>query len=142
MKFCRDCLKKAGEMFQQHPETISRLWKNYTNLKSGGAVDPTLYNKRKGIDLGSLRVALKEIPIQSCTISHRVAAALGSAKATLLRNLKNIGLRACSRYLKPFLTAASKKERLELVLRWVRDSAGGGYRMHNFEVIVHLDGKY
>lgn len=109
-KFCRGCLKQVGEIFQQHPETIRRLWKNYTNLKTGGAVAPSLYNERKGIDPDSLRVAFKEIPIQSCVISRGVAAELGSAKTTLLRSLKNIGLRACSRHLKTFLSPPARKK--------------------------------
>ncbi|CAN0270881.1 unnamed protein product, partial [Pylaiella littoralis] len=66
-------LKRVGEQFQQHPQTISRLWKDYNKQKDAGEVDPNLDNKRKqksgrkGIDLVSIQAALAGIPIKNRT---------------------------------------------------------------------------
>ena len=32
-KLCRGDLEGVGEQFEQHPETISRLWKSYNQQK-------------------------------------------------------------------------------------------------------------
>lgn len=67
-------------MFQQQLRAISRLWVNYARQKHAGVVDLDLHNKckgnsgRKGIDLESLRTALKEIPIKVQTTQRAVAA--------------------------------------------------------------------
>ena len=143
-KLCRGDLKRVGEQFEQHPETISRLWKSYNQQKEDGVVDPNLDNRRKvnsgrkGIDLVAVRSALKEIPIKSRTTIRGVAAALGVPKMTLFDNLKKLGLRAASRFLKPLLTDDNKKARLEWALRWVSSSPGHGHKIHHFEDFVHI----
>ncbi|CAM9233971.1 unnamed protein product [Pylaiella littoralis] len=110
-------LKRVGEQFQQHPQTISRLWKDYNKQKDAGEVDPNLDNKRKqksgrkGIDLVSIQAALAGIPIKNRTTIRGVAA-LGIPRSTLFDNLKKLGLRAASRYLKPLLTDGNKTARL------------------------------
>ena len=86
---------------------------------------------RKDIDLVAVRSALKEIPIKSRTTIRGVAAALGVPKMTLFDNLKKIGLRAVSRYLKPLLTDDNNKARLEWALRWVSSSPGYGHKIHH-----------
>ena len=93
---------------------------------------------RKGIDLVAVRSALKEIPIKSRTTIRGVAAALGVPKMTLFDNLKKLGLRAASRFLKPLLTDDNKKARLEWALRWVSSSPGHGHKIHHFEDFVHI----
>ncbi|CAN0260747.1 unnamed protein product, partial [Pylaiella littoralis] len=141
-------LKRVGEQFQQHPQTISRLWKDCNKQKDAGEVDPNLDNKRKqksgrkGIDLVSIQAALAGIPIKNRTTIRGVAAALGIPRSTLFDNLKKLGLRAASRYLKPLLTDGNKTARLEWALRWVSSSAGGGHKFHHFEDFVHIDEKW
>ena len=87
--------------------------------KEGGAVYPNLDNRRKvnsgrkGIDLTAVPAALKEIPIKSRTTIRGVAAALGLPRMTLFDNLKKLGLRAASRFLKPLLTDDNKRARLQ-----------------------------
>ena len=143
-KLCRGDLKRVGEQFEQHPETISRLWKSFNQQKEDGVVDPNLDNRRKvnsgrkGIDLVAVRSALKEIPIKSRTTIRGVAAALGVPKMTLFDNLKKLGLRATSRFLKPLLTDDNKKARLEWALRWVSSGPGHGHKIHHFEDFVHI----
>ena len=90
---------------------------------------------RKGIDLVAVRSALKEIPIKSRTTIRGVAAALGVPKMTLFDNLKKLGLRAASRFLKPLLTDDNKAR----PLRWVSSSPGHGHKIHRFEDFVHID---
>ncbi|CAM9993707.1 unnamed protein product, partial [Pylaiella littoralis] len=135
-------LKRVGEQFQQHPQTISRLWKDYNKQKDAGEVDPNLDNKRKqksgrkGIDLVvSIQAALAGIPIKNRTT-------IRIPRSTLFDNLKKLGLRAASRYLKPLLTDGNKTARLEWALRWVSSSAGGGHKFHHFEDFVHIDEKW
>ena len=73
-KLCRGDLMRVGEQFEQHLETISRLWKSYNQQKEDGVLDPNLGNRRKvnsgrkGIDLVAVRPALKQIPIKSRTM--------------------------------------------------------------------------
>ena len=62
--------------------------------------------------------------------------------STLYDNLKKIGLRAGSRYLKPFLADENKRARIEWAVRWLRRSVGGGYKSHNFDDHVYLDEKW
>ncbi|CAN0437785.1 unnamed protein product, partial [Pylaiella littoralis] len=45
---------------------------------------------------------------------------LDITKSTLWDNLKKLGLRSCSRFLKPYLTDEGKAARLAWALRWVR----------------------
>lgn len=129
--------KDSENIFQQHPETMSRLWKNHTKQMDDSTVDPDLQNKRKrnlgrkGINLEYLHMALKEIPIKIETASRAVATALGVLKSTQLNNLKILGLRTSSRCLKPFLLAPGKKARLEWALQRVRDSADGAHKIHH-----------
>eukprot|EP00904_Undaria_pinnatifida_P000538 jgi/Undpi1/10485/HiC_scaffold_29.g12935.m1 len=66
-------------------------------------------------------------------------AALEIPLTTLARNLKKLGLRACSRFLKPLLTDNGKAARLEWSLRWVRNAPGGAHKFHHFYDFVHLD---
>ena len=47
MKLCSGDLNRVGEQFEQHPETINRLWKSYNQQKEDGVVDPNLDNRRK-----------------------------------------------------------------------------------------------
>lgn len=144
----RGDIKRVAEMFMSNRYTISALWKEYQQRKAAGEMSPDLRNKRrgksgrKGIDLDSLRAALKEIPIKNRTTQRAVAAALGIPKTTLQRNLKKLGLRVVSRYLKPFLTDNGRKERLEWALRWTVRSAGESHKFHHFEDHVHLDEKW
>ena len=61
---------------------------------------------------------------------------------TLFDNIKKLGLRAASRYLKPLLTDDNKKARLEWALRWVSSSPGHRHKIHHFEDFVHMDEKW
>ena len=117
--------------------------------RTDGVVDPKLHTERKGtpgrkgIDLDAIRSALQEIPVNSRTTTRKVAASLlGLAKTTLLENLKKLGLRSSSRYLKPLMTAVGKKARLEWTLRWVRPSDGGEHEFQHFKDFVHLHEKW
>ena len=57
---------------------------------------------------------------------------------TLFDNLKKLGLRAASTFLKPLLTDDNKKARLEWALRWVSSSPGHGHKIQHFEDFVHI----
>ena len=135
-------------MYQQHPRTVSKYWRMYLSKKEAGEVDPDLHNKRKGnsgqkgIDVTALRAALEEIPLKSRTTHRSIAAALEIPLTTLARNLKKLGLRACSRFLKPLLTDNGKAARLEWLLRWVRNAPGCAHKFHHFYDFVHLDEKW
>lgn len=83
-------LTRVAELFEQHPKTISILWKECSRQKADGVVDPDLHSKCKGdsdqdsIDLDSLREALR---YPSKTTPHRsVGATLGVLQSTLCAN--------------------------------------------------------
>ncbi|CAM9645655.1 unnamed protein product, partial [Ascophyllum nodosum] len=118
-------LGRVADMNGQHRYTVSKYWKESKKQKDAGVEDPDLHNKRrgnsgkKGIDLAPLLEALKEIPLKNRTTQRSIAAFLGIAQSTLFNNLKKLGLRSCSRFLKPLLTDDGKARRLEWALRWV-----------------------
>eukprot|EP00903_Cladosiphon_okamuranus_P017611 g16221.t1 len=55
---------------------------------------------------------------------------------------KTLGLRSCSRFLKPLLSDDGKAQRLAWALRWVRPSTGGAHKFHHFFDFVHLGEKW
>ncbi|CAN0382926.1 unnamed protein product [Pylaiella littoralis] len=144
----RGDFKTVGALYQQHPETVSRHWRLYQQKKEAGEQNPDLSNKRKGnsgrtgINIPVLVEKLAEIPLKNRTTQRSIAAALGIPKTTLVRNLKQLGLRACSRFLKPLLTDIAKEKRLDWAVRWVREVPGGARKFHNFYDFVHLDEKW
>ena len=135
-------------MFQANWLTISKLWKEYRRQKGAGETSPDLHSKRKGyygpkgINLSSLREARRHTPLKCRTTLRGLAWALAIPKSTLYNNLKKLGLRAVSRYLKPFLTYENKRARVRWALWWLRPSVGGGYKFHSFDDHVHLDEKW
>ena len=141
-------LGRVADMNGQHRHTVSKYWKESKKQKDAGVEDPDLHNKRrgnsgkKGIDLAPLLEALKEIPLKNRTTQRSIAAFLGIAQSTLFNNLKKLGLRSCSRFLKPLLTDDGKARRLEWALRWVRNAPGGARKFQNFFDFVHLDEKW
>ncbi|CAN0083821.1 unnamed protein product, partial [Pylaiella littoralis] len=144
----RGDFKRVGALYQQHPETVSRHWRLYQQKKEAGEQNPDLSNKRKGnsgrtgINIPVLVEKLAEIPLKNRTTQRSVAAALGIPKTTLVRKLKKLGLRACSRFLKPLLTDIAKEKRLDWAVRWAREVPGGARKFHNFYNFVHLDEKW
>lgn len=64
---------RVAEMFGRNRRTITALWKSYCAKKDAGEVPRDLHNKRRGncgrngINLDSLRKALKDIPIKNRT---------------------------------------------------------------------------
>ncbi|CAN0514412.1 unnamed protein product, partial [Ectocarpus sp. 12 AP-2014] len=141
--------KRVSEIYGQKPRTVSKYWKEYKRQKAEGVQSPDLHNHRKnnsgqkGVDLAALIEKLKDVPLKNRTTIRGVAAALDIPKSTLFRNLQKLGLRSCSRFLKPLLTDEGKARRLEWALRWVRSGPGGGTRkFHNFLDFVHLNEKW
>lgn len=115
---------RVGKLYRQHRKTITRLWKTYNSKqKDNGAwlilpctTTVRASRGRKGIDLEPVRAALAGIPIKRRPTTIRGGAAallLGLRKSTLLLldNLKNLDLRASSRYLQPLLTAPPASKR-------------------------------
>eukprot|EP00903_Cladosiphon_okamuranus_P013516 g12588.t1 len=80
---------------------------------------------QKGLDIAALKEVLQEIQLKNRTTIRSIAAALDIPKSTLFDDLKNLGLRSCSRFLKPLLSDDGKAQRLAWALRWVRSSPGG-----------------
>ena len=82
--------------------------RRYQQQRSDGVTDINLRNGRgghsgrKGIDVEKLTEALVEIPFKNRTTQRAVAKQLGIPQQTLQKNLKKLGMRAASRFLKPF----------------------------------------
>ncbi|CAB1117614.1 unnamed protein product [Ectocarpus sp. CCAP 1310/34] len=126
-------VKRVVAIYKQTPKTVSKYWKLYNQKKEAGEEDPDLHNKRKGnsgqkgLDIATLKEALQDIHLKNRTTIRSIAAALGIPKSTLFDNLNNLGLRSCSRFLKPLLSDDWKAQRLAWALRWVRSSAGDAH---------------
>lgn len=138
----------VAEKFGSNPKTIKQIWRLYKSQKDEGIVNPCLRSKRrgnsgrKGIDIDYYRELLKHIPLKNRTTQRALAGALGIPRTTLQKNLKKLGLRVVSCYLKPLLTDSGKRERVEWAVRWCRPTPGGNFKFHHFEDHVHLDEKW
>ena len=145
----RGAYTEAASRYEWHWETIKRIWIDYENQRTAEVENRKLVSGRKGncgrkgVDITELRTRLRDVPLNQRTTIRRLAGALGVPKSTVFNNLKELGHRAHSNALKPYLTREGQKERLEWVLRWVRDPTAGGCRvLHDFEDFVHVDEKW
>lgn len=118
-------LKNAAKEFSCSRYQVMGVWKRYKQQKEDGVVAIDLRNRRrgnsgrKGIDVAKLNEALLEVPLKNRTTQRAVAAQLGIPQQTLHQNLKKLGMRAASRFLKPLLTEQGKARRLAWAVRWV-----------------------
>ncbi|CAN0272286.1 unnamed protein product [Ascophyllum nodosum] len=148
-------INEAAETFSCSRYQVSGIWKRYQKQRSDGVTDINLRNGRgghsgrKGIDVEKLTAALVEVPLKNRTTQRAVAKQLGIPQQTLQRNLKKLGMRAASRFLKPFLTESGRARRLAWALRWVRDAhtgtggTGSGQRVFDtMDNVVMVDEKW
>lgn len=132
-------LTRAAEKFACPRKQVYAVWSRYSQQRDDGVVDINLRNGRGGrsgrkrIDIDKCKEALKEVPLQNRTTQRAAARQLGISQQTLHNNLKHLGIRAASRFLKPFLTEAGKRKRVELALRWVREGHGGTHVFDEME---------
>lgn len=146
-KLAQGDLKKAAAEFSCSYEQVTGVWKRYQRQKEDG-VEISVRNGRfgrsgrRGTDLEKVREALKDIPMKNRTTLRSLAYELGLPKTTLINNLKALGLRAASRFLKPFLADEGKKRRLEWALRWVRESHSGTRVFQSMHNVVMVDEKW
>ncbi|CAM9858498.1 unnamed protein product, partial [Ascophyllum nodosum] len=126
-KVARGDLKKAAADFSCSYEQVTGVWKRYKQQIQNGE-DVNLRNGRfghsgrRGVDVEKVKEALKTIPMKNRTTMRALASELGMTRTTLNRNLPKLGLRAASRFLKPYLTDAGKERRLERAKRWPPNS--------------------
>ena len=95
-----------AKLYRQHRRTVGKYWKDYNKQKDAGVEDPDHHNKRRGksgrrgLHLEPLLEALKKIPLKNRTSLSSIAAALDIPPSTLFANLKKLGLRSCSKFVK------------------------------------------
>ena len=146
-KLARGDLKKAAADFSCSYEQVTGVWKRYKQQIQNGE-DVNLRNGRfghsgrRGVDVEKAKEALKTIPMKNRTTMRALASELGMTRTTLNRNLPKLGLRAASRFLKPYLTDAGKERRLEWAKRWVREGHGGARSIDNMHNVVMVDEKW
>ncbi|CAN0523075.1 unnamed protein product, partial [Laminaria digitata] len=121
---------------------ILRVWKRYKQQKKADGVDIDLRNRRfqnsgrKGIDTEKILEILETVPLKNRTTQRALANEVGLAQQGLQQNLKKLGLRAASRFLKPLLTEAGKQRRLSWALSFVRTGQGGTRKFDPMDNIV------
>ncbi|CAM9344827.1 unnamed protein product [Ascophyllum nodosum] len=146
-KLARGDLKKAAADFSCSYEQVTGVWKRYKQQIQNGE-DVNLRNGRfghsgrRGVDVEKAKEALKTIPMKNRTTMRALASELGMTRTTLNRNLPKLGLRAASRFMKPYLTDAGKERRLEWAKRWVREGHGGARSIDNMHNVVMVDEKW
>ncbi|CAM9287194.1 unnamed protein product, partial [Ascophyllum nodosum] len=146
-KLARGDLKKAAADFSCSYEQVTGVWKRYKQQIQNGE-DVNLRNGRfghsgrRGVDVEKAKEVLKTIPMKNRTTMRALALELGMTRTTLNRNLPKLGLRAASRFLKPYLTDAGKERRLEWAKRWVREGHGGARSIDNMHNVVMVDEKW
>ena len=124
------------------------VWHLFEQQRADGVGDIKLRNSRGGnsgrkrIDVDKYKELLTDIPLKNRTTQRAVATQLGLSQQTLRNNLKRLGLRAASRFLKPLLTEEGKKKRVDWALRWVRDRHGGARVFDTMDNVVMVDEKW
>ncbi|CAN0565666.1 unnamed protein product, partial [Laminaria digitata] len=113
-KLGKNDVKKAAEEFACSIYQVRSVWNRYKQQKADG-VDIDLRNRRfgnsgqKGVDVEKVKETIRDVPLKNRTTQRAVAAQLGISTSSLQRNLGKLGMRASSRFLKPFLTEAGKE---------------------------------
>ena len=82
------------------------------------------------------------MPLKNRTTQRALANEVGLTQQGLQQNLKKLGLRAASRFLKPLLTEAGKQRRLSWALSFVRTGHGGTRKFDPMDNIVMVDEKW
>ena len=130
-KLARGDLLNAAKTFKCSRWQVMSVWHLFEQQRADGVGDIKLRNSRGGnsgrkrIDVDKYKELLTDIPLKNRTTQRAVATQLGLSQQTLRNNLKRLGLRAASRFLKPLLTEEGKKKRVDWALRWVRERHGG-----------------
>ena len=123
-------------------QQVSGVWKRYQQQKADGVVEIDLRQKRHGrsgrksTEASKVKEALLAVPLKNRTTQRAAAAHIGIHQSTLCRNLKKFGMRASTRFLKPYLTEQAKARRLVWALRWVRDGHGGTRTFDTMDSVV------
>ena len=140
-------VNNAAKTFACSRYQILRVWKRYKQQKADGA-DIDLRNRRyqnsgrKGIDTAKILEIIESVPLKNRTTQRALAKEVGLTQLGLQQNLKKLGLRAASRFLKPLLTEAGKLKRLDWAVSNVRTGHGGARRFDTMDNVVMVDEKW
>ena len=130
------------------PGTRSCACGSATRRPKADGVDIDLRNRRfqnsgrEGIDTEKLLEVLETVPLKNRTTQRALAKEVGLSQPGLLKNLKKLGLRSTSRFLKPLLTEAGKQRRLSWALSYVRTGHGGTRTFDTMDNFVMVDEKW
>eukprot|EP00903_Cladosiphon_okamuranus_P008822 g8449.t1 len=144
----RGDLGVVGEKFGTTRHSMARLWKQYKKEKADGVPNPGAQSRRAGragrkpMDLTPFIEALRNIPLKLRTTQRSIAAAIGMKLSTFHNHMEDLGVKPHSRFLKPLLTTAGKKQRLRWARRWTAAAAAGTRKFHGMGNIVHVDEKW
>ncbi|CAM9673728.1 unnamed protein product, partial [Laminaria digitata] len=147
-KLDKGALKEAASVFSCSRKQVSGVWKRYQQQAADGVLVMDVRQKRLGnsgqrvIDVEKLKEALQQVPLKNRTTQKSVAAQLGIPHSTFKQNMKKLGLRSASRFLKPYLTDTGKARRLAWALRWVREAPGGIRTFDTMNNVVMVDEKW
>lgn len=147
-KLGRGDILNAAKKFKCSRYQVMGVWNRFEQQKADGVTDINLRNNRGGnsgrkrFDVEKYKDELKDIPLKNRTTQRAVANQLGLSQQTLRNNLKHLGMRAASRFLKPLLTEEGKKKRVDWALRWVRDRHGGARVFDTMDNVVMVDEKW
>ncbi|CAM9375651.1 unnamed protein product [Laminaria digitata] len=147
-KLGRGDIMNAAKKFKCSRYQVMGVWHRFEQQKADGVMDINLRNNRGGnsgrkrIDVEKYKEKLQHVPLKNRTTQSNVAKHLGLSQQTLRNNLKHLGMRAASRFLKPDLTEEGKKKRVDWALRWVRDGHGGARAFDTMDNVVMVDEKW
>ena len=146
-KLGRGDIQDAAKKFKCSRYQVMGVWRRFEQQKTDGVMDINLRNNRGGhsgrkrIDIDKYKEKLEEVPLKNRTTQRNVAKQLGLSQQTLRNNLKHLGMRSASRFLKPDLSEEGKKKRVDWALRWVRDGHGGARAFDAMDNVVMVDEK-
>jgi hypothetical protein len=135
----------VAEQFDLHIRSVRRVWRRgKTQLQNGVPVEVgSLKKGRVGrkptpVDLEVLR----DVPLKDRMTLEDVCARLNISKWKLIRYLRQGKIRRHSSSLKPFLTPANRKTRMQFCIDMIKRGVNGDARFRDFFDFVHIDEKW
>jgi hypothetical protein len=147
-KFKRHDKKDVATIFGAQVRVIQRIWETAMKQKELGQ-DVDVSNKRKGKcgrkPMDDILSLIPTIPLNRRSTVRSLARALGISKSTLYKKFKVGKIRRHSSSLKPALTEANMRDRLEFCISMLNETTLGdetGPSFTNMHNIVHIDEKW
>ncbi|KAG6948573.1 hypothetical protein JG688_00015034 [Phytophthora aleatoria] len=136
---------KLGRKYERNERTIARIWKRYKAPVAAGHVGGDISSRikgnsgRRGFDRAEVAVKVKAVPIQERRTIAATAKATEVSTGLLQRLLQENVMKRVTSTIKPALTPANMRTRIEHVLAFIDERTCMFEPMYD---VVHVDEKW